>query len=81
LTVGHTYAVQLTGGKIGILFIERQLTPMQLAAEAKKRFGRSAIRIVSRLGGGTGPVGVGDVAGSAKIDALTYFELAFSTQQ
>jgi hypothetical protein len=81
LSVGHTYAVQLTGGKIGILFIERQLTPMQLAAEAKKRFGRSAIRIVSRLGGGTGPVGVGDVAGSAKIDALTYFELAFSTQQ
>jgi hypothetical protein len=81
LIVGHTYAVELTGGKVGILFIQRQLTPMQLAAEAKKRFGQNAIRIVSRLGGGTGPVGAGDVAGSAKSDALTYFELAFTTQQ
>jgi hypothetical protein len=82
LIVGHTYAVQLSGNRVGLMTVVRQLTPMQLAAEAKRRFGRSAIRIVSRLGGTTGAVEAGDVSGVARgSDALTYFELAFTAQQ
>ncbi|MCU1306393.1 MAG: hypothetical protein JWN45_1088 [Acidobacteriaceae bacterium] len=84
LIVGHTYAVQLSGNKVGLMTIVRQLTPMQLAAEAQRRFGRGAIRIVSRLGGSTGAVVPGDVSGSTTrgtSDALTYFELAFTAQQ
>jgi hypothetical protein len=78
LVLGHTYAVQLSSGKIGILKFSNSLTPRQLAAEANRKFGLNGIRIVKKLGfDSTGASQPGDVAGQISVDALMYFDITF----
>jgi len=77
LVLGHTYAVQLTGGKVGYVKFANSLTPRQLAAEAKRRFGLNGVRILRKLGGDTGSTGAGDTAGRVSADALMYLDMTF----
>ncbi|HUQ50208.1 MAG TPA: CARDB domain-containing protein [Terriglobales bacterium] len=77
LVLGHTYAVQMTGGKIGFVKFSASLTPRQLEAEARRRFGLNGVRILRKLGGDTGSTTVGDVAGKVSADALMYFDMTF----
>ncbi len=77
LILGHTYAVQMSGGRVGYVKFSASLTPRQLAAEAKLRFGLNGVRILKKLGGDTGSTGAGDVAGRISADALMYFDMTF----
>jgi hypothetical protein len=77
LVLGHTYAVQMSGGRIGFVKFSASLTPRQLEAEAKRRFGLNGVRILRKLGGDTGSTGAGDTAGRISQDALMYFDMIF----
>jgi len=77
LTLGHTYAVQLSADRVAYVRFSASLTPRQLAAEARRRFGANAIRILRKLGGDTGGVQAGDVSGNISADALMYFDMSF----
>ncbi len=77
LILGHTYAVQMSGGRVGYVKFSASLTPRQLAAEAKLRFGLNGVRILKKLGGDTGSTNAGDVAGRISADALMYFDMTF----
>ncbi|MEO5937254.1 MAG: CARDB domain-containing protein, partial [Terriglobales bacterium] len=77
LVLGHTYAVQVSGGRVGYVKFSASLTPRQLAAQAKLRFGLNGVRILKKLGGDTGSTGAGDVAGRISADALMYFDMTF----
>ncbi|HUS20009.1 MAG TPA: CARDB domain-containing protein, partial [Terriglobales bacterium] len=77
LVLGHTYAVQTTGGKIGYVKFSASLTPRQLEAEAKRRFGLNGVRILRKLGGDNGSTTAGDVSGRISQDALMYFDMTF----
>jgi hypothetical protein len=68
---GHSYAVQLDGGKVGILTIRTISNPGQKSATANKVFrGGSSGRITRRLGKTTEPVQTGDVSGAATHDGI-----------
>lgn len=77
LILGHTYAVQMSGGRVGYVKFSASLTPRQLAAEAKLRFGLNGVRILKKLGGDTGSTNAGDVAGRISADVLMYFDMTF----
>ncbi|HUS18787.1 MAG TPA: hypothetical protein VMZ25_03995 [Terriglobales bacterium] len=81
LTLGHTYAVQLSGNRVGFVRFSASLTPRQMEAEARKRFGGLAIRILRKLGTDTGATQVGDVSGRISAEALMYFDMSFRMPQ
>jgi hypothetical protein len=63
---GHSYAVQLTGNKVGVMTIRAIMNPRQRAAAADKAFrGGAAARMTRTLGRVSGPVETGDVSGAA----------------
>jgi hypothetical protein len=81
LLSGHSYAVQLSGGNVGVLTLQVVRNPQQLAMKAQKVFGRGAgARAIRRLGSDSGPVETGDVAGQANRDAKVYFDLTYQTR-
>ena len=66
---GHSYAVQLDGGRVGILTIRAIRNPNQKSAAADKVFrGGPSRRIARKLGKTTDPVETGDVSGAATHD-------------
>lgn len=69
---GHSYAVQLDSGRIGVLTIRAIGNPRQTAATANKVFrGGAGRRIARRLGKTSEPVETGDVSGAATRDSVT----------
>jgi hypothetical protein len=65
-TIGHSYAVQLSGGRIGVLTLRAVSNPHRRAVLANRRFsGGAAAKAAARLGRGSGPVDTGDVSGAA----------------
>lgn len=76
---GHSYAVQLAGGRVGILTLQSIRSYGQLDARTRRLFrGGSAGKSMSKLGSTTGPVEAGDVSGHAP-EAAVYFEIAYTT--
>jgi hypothetical protein len=64
--IGHSYAVQLAGGRIGVLTLRGVSNPHRRAVIANRRFGGgAAAKAAARLGRGSGPVETGDVSGAA----------------
>jgi hypothetical protein len=64
--IGHSYAVQLGAGKVGVLTLRGVSNPHQRTTIANRRFrGGAAAKAAARIGGGTGPVETGDVSGAA----------------
>ncbi len=76
---GHSYAVQLGGGRVGVLTLQSIRSYGQLDARTRRLFrGGSAGKNISKLGSDTGPVEAGDVSGHAP-EAAVYFEIAYTT--
>ena len=75
---GHSYAVQLDGGRVGVLTIRSLRNPQQRAATANKVFrGGAARKLAARLGKTSEPVETGDVAGSSPEHAGAVLELLY----
>jgi hypothetical protein len=73
---GHTYAVQLSGGKVGLLTMQAVRNPDQLSEAAKRIFRKQVVRSVRSLGGSSGAPETGDTA-PTKSDAYVYFDIAY----
>ena len=74
---GHSYAVQLDGGRVGVLTIRSFRNPQQRAATANKVFRGGAARKLARLSKTSEPVETGDVAGSTPEHAGAVLELVY----
>jgi hypothetical protein len=68
---GHAYAVQLDGGRVGVLTIRAIRNPRQNGATADKVFhGGAAGRLAGKIGRKAGPVDTGEVSGAQTHDAV-----------
>lgn len=74
--VGHTYAVKMASGRVGLLTLKSIKTFNELDAKARKLFERRARRVIRNIGGDTGPVETGDTSGH-DLGARIYLEVAF----
>ena len=72
---GHVYAVQLSGGQIGVLALDSIRSPQQLDARARALFRRAAIRVLGTLGGSSGPAEPGDTSGGQAGIASVFMEI------
>lgn len=68
--------MQLSGNRVGYVRFAN-ITPRQLEAEARRRFGALGARILKKLGSDTGATQAGDVSGHISADALLYFDMSF----
>jgi hypothetical protein len=77
---GHSYAVQLGGGKTGVLHLTAIRNPAQTKAQGRQAFGASSVaRNVGAAS--TGPVETGDVSGVRPSNQpKAYFEVSYQTQ-
>jgi len=77
---GHSYAVQLGGGKTGVLHLVSIRNPAQTSAQGRQAFGAgSAARGVGAAS--TGPVETGDVSGVRPSNQpKAYFDVSYQTQ-
>ncbi|MFI5108599.1 MAG: CARDB domain-containing protein, partial [Terriglobales bacterium] len=78
---GHSYAVQLRGGKTGILRLAAIRNPGQTAAKSSQVFG--AGKVAGKVGAGqsSGPVETGDVSGvRTQSQSKAYFDVSYQTQ-
>jgi hypothetical protein len=74
---GHTYAVQLNGGKVGTVTVTAVRNPEQLSEAAKRLFRqRHAAKIVKNLGGDTDAPETGDTAGTGSTP-MVYFDIVY----
>ncbi len=78
---GHSYAVQLTGGKVGVMTIRQIMNPRQRAAAADKAFrGGAAARMTRTFGRVSGPVQTGDVSGvAARNNTMAVLDVLYDT--
>jgi len=76
---GHTYAVQLSGGRTGLLSVQQIRSPKQLEARSRKTFNRTSRKIMRGMGGDTGPAETGDTA-AAPDRATVFFQVLYRTQ-
>jgi len=68
---GHAYAVQLDGGRVGVLTIRAIRNPHQNGAAADKVFhGGAAGRLAGKVGRKAGPVDTGEVSGAQTHEAV-----------
>jgi len=75
---GHSYAVQLDGGRVGVLTIRSINNPRQKSATAEKVFrGGASRRIARKLGKTNEPVETGDVSGAAAQNTVATLELLY----
>jgi hypothetical protein len=75
LVAGHSYAVKLSGDRVGVFQLTQVLSPKQWEALMAQKFQRGGRRITGKLGGDTQAPETGDVSGSANPKAIVYFEL------
>jgi hypothetical protein len=77
LAAGHTYAVQLGGGKVGLLTVQSVRNPRELSARAQQVFRSQATKILSKLGGDSqAPSQPGDVTGGGS-QATIFMEVVY----
>jgi hypothetical protein len=77
---GHTYAVQLNGGNVGIVTVTAVRNPEQLSEAAKRLFRQGkAIKVVQSLGGTTAAPDTGDTAAGGS-QPMVYFDIVYQGQ-
>ena len=77
---GHSYAVQLNGGTVGIVTVTAVRNPEQLSEAAKRLFRQGkAIKVVQTLGGTTAAPDTGDTA-SGGSQPMVFFEIVYQGQ-
>ncbi len=79
-TAGHTYAVQLSGGKTALFTLNAIQNPRQLNAAAQKRFQKNGRKLIGRMGGEGSGVELGDVSGHDASAAVVYFDISYRIQ-
>jgi hypothetical protein len=63
---GHSYSVQLRGGRTAVITIDSIRNPRQLDAATRAVFRNSAIQVMRGLGSDSGAASTGDVAGGTR---------------
>ena len=78
---GHSYAVQLRGGKTGILRLMAIRNPGQTTAKSRQVFGAGKVAGSVGTGQTSGPVETGDVSGvRTPSQSKAYFDVSYQTQ-
>jgi len=78
---GHSYAVQLRGGKTGILRLAAIRNPGQTTAKSRQVFGAGKVAGSVGTGQTSGPVETGDVSGvRTQSQSKAYFDVSYQTQ-
>ncbi|MGB9104373.1 MAG: hypothetical protein WCC59_06435, partial [Terriglobales bacterium] len=63
---GHSYSVQLSGGRTAVITIDSIRNPGQLDAATRALFRNSAVLVMRSLGSASGAAATGDLAGGAR---------------
>jgi len=72
---GHSYSVQLSGGRTAAITIDSIRSPGQLDAAARADFRSSAIVVLRSLGSDSGPAAPGELAGGMRSSATVFVQL------
>jgi hypothetical protein len=78
--VGHSYSVQLNGGRTAVIAIDSIRNPRQLDAATRAVFRSSAIQVMRGLGSDSGAASTGDVAGGIRGGATVFVQLSVQVQ-
>jgi hypothetical protein len=78
-SAGHSYAVQLDGGRVGVLTISAIHNPHQKSATADKVFRGRPIRVLRKMAPTGEPVDTGDVSGTAPSPDAVVLEVIYDT--
>jgi len=73
---GHSYSVQLSGGRTAVITIDSIRNPRQLDAATRAVFRNSAIQVMRGLGSDSGAASTGDVAGGIRGGATVFVQLS-----
>ncbi len=77
---GHSYAVQLSGGRTAVITIDSIRNPRQLDAATRAIFRNSAVLVMRGLGSDSGPAAPGDLAGGMRGGATVFVQLTVQVQ-
>jgi hypothetical protein len=78
---GHSYAVQLGGGRTAVITIDSIRNPGQLDAAARAVFRNSATLVLRSLASDSVPTGPGSLAGGLRGGATVFVQLTVQTPQ
>ena len=77
---GHSYAVQVSGGRTALITIDSIRNPGQLDAATRAVFRNSAIRVMRGLGSDSGAAATGDVARGIRGGPTVFVQLTVQAQ-
>jgi hypothetical protein len=77
---GHSYSVQLNGGRAAVITIDSIRNPRQLDAATRAIFRNSAVQVMRGLGSDSGAASTGDVAGGIRGGATVFVQLSVQVQ-
>ena len=77
---GHSYSVQVSGGRTALITIDSIRNPGQLDAATRAVFRNSAIRVMRGLGSDSGAAATGDVAGGIRGGPTVFVQLRVQVQ-
>ena len=77
---GHSYSVQLSGGRTAVITIDSIRNPRQLDAATRAIFRNSAVLVMRSLGSDSGAASTGDVAGGLRAGATVFVQLSVQVQ-
>ena len=76
---GHSYSVQLSGGRTAVITIDSIRNPGQLDAATRALFRNSAVLVMRSLGSASGAAATGDLAGGVR-GATVFVQLSVQVQ-
>ena len=76
---GHSYSVQLNGGRTAVITIDSIRNPGQLDAATRAVFRNSAVLVMRSLGSDSGAAATGDLAGGTR-GATVFVQLSVQVQ-
>jgi len=77
---GHSYGVQLSGGRTARIMVDSIRNPNQLDAATRAVFRNSAVRVMRSLGSDSGPSAPGELAGGLRGAATVFVQLTLQVQ-
>jgi hypothetical protein len=77
VVAGHTYAVQLSGGRVATITVQAIHNPQQLMVQTNRKF-RGTKTMTRKLGEDAEPVVTGDTSGTAPAAPQVTFELLYT---
>ena len=77
---GHSYAVQLSGGRTARISVDSIRNPNQLDAATRAVFRNSATLVLRNLGSDSGPSGPGELAGGLRGVSTVFVQLTVQVQ-